>query len=498
MTGRELPVLGPDVDGGTRLGMTGRALFSDLRLVPGRMERIVAQADGVARLRGRLVPVAVVADPGLARTILTRPVGFGQGRGIDALALTFGQGLLTSKGDLHRRQRRLVQPAFHARRLAVYAEDAVRLATARSAAWRDASDVRIDHPVDHPVDHAIDHPIDHPGRVAVDVADEMSSLTLEFVGRTLFGTDVRDEVLVVSETMRHLLRIFPILMSPRGMLSARLPTPLRRRLRREIARLDAVVERVIAERGATGDTGDVVSMLLGVRDEDTGEGMPHRQVRDEVLTLLLAGHETTAVALSWAWYELWRTPAARTALDAELATGAAGAALADAAWDRLPVTRAIVSETLRLHPPAYIMGRRPTEDVTLGRYRFRRGQAVVISPYGLHRDPRSWGPDVAEFRPSRWLGPDGAFDEAAPGQPRGAYLPFGAGSRMCIGAGFAVMEAVLLLAGLARDWHVEFAPGFVPSPRPAVTYRPGPMPATLRPLPAITGPAPPPRGVSRG
>ena len=120
------------------------------------------------------------------------------------------------------------------------------------------------------------------------------------------------------------------------------------------------------------------------------------------------------------------------------------------------------------------------EDVVLGPYRFRRGSAVLISPYALHRDERSWGPDAGEFRPSRWVTDDGRFDEAAPGQPRGAYLPFGAGSRMCIGAGFAVMEAVLLLARLATDWRVEFPPGFTPDIRPAVTLRTGPLPATLR------------------
>jgi cytochrome P450 len=269
-------------------------------------------------------------------------------------------------------------------------------------------------------------------------------------------------------------------MSPRGILMTRIPSPFRRRLRRQIARLDGVVERVLATRGTTGDTGDVVSMLLAARDEETGEGMPHRQIRDEVLTLLLAGYETTAVALSWAWYELWRTPAAREALDAELRTDSARAALPAGAWDRLPVTRAVVAETLRLHPPAFVLGRRPTEDVVLDRYRFRKGTAIIISPYGLHRDERSWGPDAGRFRHGRWLREDGSFDEAAPGQPRGAYLPFGAGSRMCIGAGFAVMEAVLLLARLGTDWRVEHDTGFVPRPRPAVTYRPGPMPATLR------------------
>jgi cytochrome P450 len=453
-TDEEIQALGPDVDGGVRFSMSGRLLFSDLRRVPERVARITARADGVGRMRGKLLPVAVVADPGLARTVLTRPTGLRQGRGVQALSVTFGQGLLTSDGELHRRQRRLVQPAFHAQRLVAYAQDAVRLAAARSAQWRDGA--------------------------GVDVAEEMSSLTLEFVGRTLFGTDVRDEVAVVSDATQHLLEAFPTLMSPRGMLLTRLPTPWRRRLRRQIARLDDVVERVISTRGTTGDTGEVVSMLLAVRDEETGKGMPHQQLRDEVLTLLLAGHVTTAVALSWAWYELWRTPAARDALDAELATQAACDALAAADWDRLPVTRAVVAETLRLHPPAYILGRRPTEDVVIDRYRFRKDSAVIISPYALHRDERSWGPDAAQFRHTRWLREDGTFDESAPGQPRGAYLPFGAGSRMCIGAGFAVMEAVLLLARLASQWRIEFAPGFEPRPRPAVTYRPGAMPATLR------------------
>src|SRR3954447_25298133 len=327
-TDEEIQALGPDVDGGVRFSMSGRVLFSDLRRVPERVGRITARADGVGRMRGKLLPVAVVADPGLARTILTRPTGFRQGRGTEALSVTFGQGVLTSDGDLHRRQRRLVQPAFHAHRLIAYAQDAVRLGSARSAQWHDGA--------------------------RIDVAEEMSSLTLEFVGRTLFGTDVRDEVAIVMDAQQRLLEAFPTLMSPRGMLMTRIPTPFRRRLRRQIARLDGVVERVIATRGTTGDTGDVVSMLLAVRDEETGEGMPARQVRDEVLTLLLAGHETTAVALSWAWYELGRTPSARSALDAELASPAAREALAEGAWERLPVTRAVVTETLRLHPPAFM------------------------------------------------------------------------------------------------------------------------------------------------
>ena len=446
-------VLGPSPDGGVRVSTSVRRFYGSMNELPGRARDIVRSTDGVSRLRGRLFPAALVADPGLARTVLTRPSGFRQGRGLELLRFTLGQGLLTSSGELHRRQRRLVQPAFHARRLAAYALDAVELASARSATWHDGQ--------------------------RVDLAAEMSSLTLEVVGRTLFGTDVRHEVETVAQAQRALLQAFPSLLTVRGMLGVRFPGRLRRGLRRESQRLDGVVERVVATRRESGDTGDVVSLLLAARDDETGEPMPARQVRDEVLTLLLAGHETTAVALSWAWLELDRTPSARSQLDAELASPAREA-VAEGGWDRLPVTRAVVAETLRLHPPAFQLARRPTEDVVLGAYRFRRGSAVLISPYALHRDERWWGPDAEEFRPSRWLTEEGHFDETAPGQPRGAYLPFGAGSRMCIGAGFAVMEAVLLLARLAGDWRVEFPAGFTPDVRPAVTLRTGPLPATLR------------------
>ena len=452
--GDEVRVLGPSPDGGVLVSTSVRRFFASIREVPHRASAIVSSTDGVARLRGRLFSAALVADPAVARTVLTRPAGFAQGRGVQALRFTLGQGLLTSSGELHRRQRRLVQPAFHAHRLATYARDALDLASARSVSWRDGQHV--------------------------DVAAEMSSLTLEVVGRTLFGTDVRHEVEIVSQAQNELLKVFPSLLTLRGMLGVRLPGRLRRTLRRESKRLDGVVERVVATRRESGNAGDVVSLLLAVRDEETGEPMPARQVRDEVLTLLLAGHETTAVALSWAWLELSRTRSARQDLDGELASPAGRQALTAAAWDRLPVTRAVVAETLRLHPPAYQLGRRPIEDVVLGPYRFRRDSAVLISPYALHRDERSWGPDAGEFRPSRWLTDEGHFDEAAPGQPRGAYLPFGAGSRMCIGAGFAVMEAVLVLARLASDWRIEFPPGFAPDVRPAVTLRTGPLPATLR------------------
>lgn len=467
MTAMTVQPVGPAPNGGTEMSITSRRLFANMTLLPDRLTEITLAVDECARIRGWPVPVTVLTSPALARQLLTRPTGIRRGRGSDALKGVLGNGLLTSDGELHRRQRRLVQPVFHTARLRTYATAAVLLADRWAGQWRDGQ--------------------------RIDVAAEMSTLTLEFVGRTLFGADVRGEAEIVARAQTRLIDSFPRMLTPIGQLALRLPTPLHFRIRGTIATLDGVVERVIAARAggasgvdasgadAGGDAGDVVSLLLAVRDEDTGEAMPHRQVRDEVLTLLLAGHETTSVALSWAWYELSRHPEARSALDVELARPDARSALDAAAWDRLPYTRAVIAETMRLHPPAYVLGRRAGEDIDLGGYPMREGSVIIASPYALHRDPRSWGPDALAFRPERWLDASGAFDEAAPGQPRGAYLPFGAGSRMCIGAGFAVMEAVLLLARLASSWRVEIDPTLEVRPQPAVTLRPkGGIPATLR------------------
>ena len=441
-----------------------RRMVLDLDAMPDRMAALVADHDGVLVGRSGPIRVALVCEPAIARDLLTRPAGTKQGRGVQVLKNILGSGLLTSEGDLHRRQRRLVQPAFHPGRIAGYAPDAVRAARERAATWTD-------------------------GR-RLDLAEEMSTLTLDVVGRTIFGTDVTHDAREVAEAQGDLLRLFPRALRPLGLLSLAFPTPLRRRVRRDVARLDAVVEHVVADRRAHGDAGDMVSMLLAVRDEETGEPMPARQVRDEVLTLLLAGHETTAVLLSWAWFELSRAPAVRALLAAELDAPAGRDALDAGDWQALPVTRAVVAETLRLRPPAHTLSRIATTDLELGGAAVPAGTVCFVSPYALGRDPASWGADAPVWRPQRWLDDAGRFDEANPGQPRGAFLPFGAGSRVCIGAAFAQMEGTLLLAALATGWEAEVEPGFDPGLQPLVTLRPRRgVPATLRRRAPATAPA---------
>ncbi len=427
-----------------------RLLLRDREQLPDRLAELVAATDGVAFVRAGPLRFAVVADPALAWRLLTLPTGVRKGRGIDAIRILLGDGLLTSEGALHHRQRRLIQPVFHPARLARYAEDVVRLGRAASQRWHDGQQV--------------------------DLAQEMSALTFEVVGRTLFGADVRAESAEVSRALADLLAAFPSIMRPGGALLLRYPTPLRHRMRATAARLDAVIARLVARRRAELDAGaapstDVLTLLLLARDEETGEAMSERLVRDEALTLLLAGHETTAVALAWTWFELSRHPEGRALLDAELGSAAGREALDVAAWERLPVTRAVVAESMRLHPPAFVIGRRVVDPLELGGHALAPGTLCLVSPYALQRDPRSW-PDEAAWRPQRWLDAAGTFDESAPGQPRGAFLPFGAGARICIGATFAWMEATLLLGVLASGWRADVPPGFEPGHEPAVTLRP--------------------------
>ena len=311
---------------------------------------------------------------------------------------------------------------------------------------------------------------------------EMGALALRIVGRSLFGSQLSEpDIRRVADAVNTLFGSFTRLMMPGTAVLNRLPTRRNLGLLRARNDLDALVYRLIAEHRADGDSGDLLSMLLLARDE-AGEPMSDRQVRDEVLTVLLAGHETTAMALSWTWLLLARHPEAAARLHAEVDAN-------PAEYGRLPYTRAVVAESLRVFPPAWIIGRRAVADVELGGWQIPAGTLITTSPWVLHRDDRWWG-DAGTYRPERWLRPDGVFDESAPGQPRGAYFPFGAGRRVCIGESFAWTEAVLALATLARDWAPELCPETSDAVHPAITLRPAdrtPMVLRRRPDVLSTG-----------
>ena len=409
------------------------------------LESAARQGPDIAHFRLGREHAYLVGTPELIRELfVTLGRQTTKGRGLEQSRPVLGQGLLTSEGDLHRRQRRLVQPAFHADRIAAYGRtmrDAA-LALPDTAGWADGA--------------------------TRDVWADMADLTFRIAGRTLFATDVAADSPAVAAALAELLGRFQRVMTPGGPLLNRLPLPSTRRVNAAIGELDAVVYRLIAERRAAGGGADVLSLLLAARDED-GSAMPDRQVRDEVLTLLLAGHETTANALAWAWLLLDQNPAAADRLHEEIDAFPAAPGVGDFA--ALPRTRAVVAESMRLYPPAWVVGRRVRSPVTLAGWPVPVGSIVAGSQWITHRDGRWWRDPLA-FTPGRWLGADGTFDEAAPGQPRGAYFPFGMGRRVCVGESFAWTEAVLVLAALAREWAPALVPGTPVDVRPGVTLRP--------------------------
>ena len=407
-------------------------------------------------------PFVLLNHPDYVRDVLvTRSRSFHKGIGLQRAKLLLGEGLLTSEDVHHQRQRRLIQPGFHRERIAGYGEVMTRYAERATSAWRDGE--------------------------THDVLQDMSRLTLAIAGKALFDADVESEADAIGTALAAVLKNFNITLLPFGDRLVNWPIPHAIRFRRARARLDEVVYRLIRERrsaaalrGSPPQTHadprhDVLTTLVAARDEDDGSGMSDLEIRDEVMTLLLAGHETTAVALTWTWYLLSQHPDARARLEEEVDQVCESRNPAVADLPRLVYTRAVFSESMRLFPPAYLVGRRAMEPYRVPHtdYVLPAGTVVLLSQYLLHRDSRFWnGPE--EFRPGRWL--DGAEE-----QQRYAYFPFGAGPRVCIGEQFAWMEGVLVLATIARRWRLELAPGQQPALEPIITLRPrGGMRMTLR------------------
>lgn len=429
-------------------GPSGFALTSRFltgRDVLGFFDDLAADHPRIAHLRLPGEHIYLLNDPALIVEVMhVHGRDTMKGRGLQGAKAVLGNGLLTSEGEVHLRQRRLVQPAFHRERIHGYAESMIDSAARRSAEWQDGTEF--------------------------DISDDMASLTFEIVGRTLFGADLRDDAAEVGAALDVVLGGLGqrLILGPSVL---RIPSRKRSEALTASARLDAVVQRMIDDHRAHGGDSDMLGMLISSAED--GEHMTDQQVRDEAMTLILAGHETTAMALSWAWLLLAQHPQDREWLEEELDAVLSDRDPRPEDYPDLPRTRAIIAETLRLYPPAWIMGRRLLTDVRLDDWLVPAGAITLASPWVTHRDHRWWS-QARAFQPHRWLDADGHFDESAPGQPRGAWFPFGWGNRRCIGEAFAWMEATLVLATLARSWHAELVPGRAITPTPAVTLRPEP------------------------
>ena len=390
-------------------------------------------------------PVFVLFHPQhVEQVLLGKTSNFTKGMTSLANPELFGNGLLTSDGEFWRRQRRLSNPAFHRESILRYSEITTEEATRMLAGWKNGE--------------------------TRNVHNDMMNVTLRIVLRSLFGSELGESMRIIEPALDAIMAASSGFRSIA--LYLKIPTRSRARHFRAVAEIDRVVYALIArgreklkgaDANATGAR-DLLTLLLTARDDD-GNSMSDQQLRDEVITLLLAGHETTALNLSWSWYLLAKHPEVEAKLHAELDTVLAGRTPNAADLPKLQYTDRVIRETLRLYPPAWRIFRRNVESLTIGEYTLPPGTNIVMSQWVTHRDPR-WFPEPDHFNPDRWK------EESAAKLPRFAYFPFGGGPRVCIGAGFAMMEATLLLAAIAQRYRLRLTPNQRVEPLASITLRP--------------------------
>lgn len=417
----------------------------------GYLTRCAQEFGDIVFFRFLNVPACFVNRPDYIESVLvTQSNNFEKSKDYRALRRLLGYGLLTSEGEFWKRQRKLMQPAFHQERIAAYAEIMIGYTERMLASWKEGQ--------------------------TLDIHEAMMRLTLGIVAKTLFDADVSHEAEDVDAALSFLMGKFMRQAGLAFLLPAWVPLPTSRLLQGAVGRLDKVIYRIIEERRASGQmSGDLLSALLQVQDEE-GVGMTDRQLHDEIMTLFMAGHETTANALSWTWLLLGQNLEVEKKLIQELQCVLGGRIPTPADLPRLVYTDMVLREALRLYPPVWVIGRRALAPFRLGEFELPAKTNVLISQLMMHRDARYF-PEPERFDPDRWR----TNDARGASLPRFAYFPFGGGPRVCIGAGFAMMEAVLLLATIAQKFRIEVSPGQTVKMQPTVTLRPrSGIPVTLR------------------
>jgi cytochrome P450 len=416
--------------------------FIKLRRNPIRfLSGIHEQYGDVAYFKLGPQPVFLLNNPDHIRDVLiTHNKQFMKGEGLQRAKRLLGEGLLTSEGEFHLRQRRLAQPAFHRQRIAAYGMTMVEYSDRLSNRWQ-------------------------PGQ-ELDISREMMRLTLAIAGKTLFDADVETEADEIGDALSQAMAMFNYLTLPFSQLLEKLPIPAMRRFKAARQRLDETIYRMIRERRESGeDRGDLLSMLIQARDtEGDGTGMTDEQLRDEAMTIFLAGHETTANALTWTWFLLSQNPEVEAKFHAEVDTVLAGRTATAEDYPRLRYTEMVFAEAMRMYPPAWIIGRRALNDYRIGDYHVPARSIVLMSQYLMHHNAKFF-PEPDRFDPERWT------PEAREARPQFSYFPFGGGPRLCIGESFAWMEGVLVMATLAQKWRMRLAPNHPIVLEPIVTLR---------------------------
>jgi cytochrome P450 len=417
-------------------------LFTLRRDPIGFLMNLAGQYGDLAYFKFGPQPVYLLNHPDYIRDVLvTHNRIFMKGEGLQRAKRLLGEGLLTSEGEFHLRQRRLAQPAFHRQRIAGYATTMVEYAVRLRDEWQ-------------------------PGE-ARDVAREMMRLTLAIAGKTLFDADVEGEADEIGKALTTTFELFNRMTLPFAQFLERLPLPATKRFQKARERLDATIYRIINERRTSGeDRGDLLSMLIAARDEEgDGTGMTDEQLRDEAMTIFLAGHETTANALTWTWYLLSQHPEVEARFHAEVDQALGGRLPSAEDYPRLRYTEMVLAESMRMYPPAWTIGRRALKDYAIGGYLIPARSILLMSQYVMHHNPEYF-PDPFRFDPERWT------PEAKELRPKFSYFPFGGGPRLCIGEHFAWMEGALVLATMAQRFRPRLVPGHPVEMQPLVTLRP--------------------------
>jgi cytochrome P450 len=419
----------------------GDRLFALQRDPLGYLAGLVRDYGDIVHFKIGAQHVVLLNDPDIIEDVLvTHSQNFVKGYTLEQAKRVLGDGLLTSEGEFHLHQRRLMQPIFHRQRIMALGADMAQYAARTAAHWQDGQ--------------------------TLDIARAMERLTLAVAAKTLLDADVEAEADEFGEAVAELLALFTPIMVSMADLLENLPIPPARRLRQSKARIDATIYRIIQEHRHSGDRGDLLSMLLLAQDEGrSGSAMTDVQVHDEALIILLAGYETMSNALAWTWYLLSQHPEVEARFHLELDIVLSGRPPTTDDLGRLTFTRRVLTESLRLYPPIWFLDRRPIEDYLAGGYLVPAGSVVIISQWLIHHDPRYYT-EPFRFDPERWT-PD-----AQPQRAKFAYFPFGGGPRLCIGEQFAWMEGVLLLAALGQQWRMRLVPGHPIKLQPVINLRP--------------------------
>jgi len=415
----------------------------------GFLQNLAARYGDICYLEIGAAQTYLLNHPDLIKDVLiNKSENFIKGSALQRSKRLLGEGLLTAEGEAHRRQRRLIQPAFHRSRIEGYAQVMTACTERSIAEWQDGQ--------------------------TLDLAEEMMALTLAIVGKTLFGADIQAEATEVGEAITGMLRatdtsslssILVDLLKKLPIVKKRSGARAQEKFDKAKARLDELIYRLIEERRRSGDRGDLLSMLILAQDEADGSTMSNLQLRDEAMTIFMTGHETTAVTLAWTFYLLSKHPDVEARLHAEIDQTLAGRTPAMADVNRLPYTEMVLSEAMRLYPPAWALQRAALNDCEIGGYIIPKGAQVLMSQYVMHHDSRYF-PDPERFDPERWT------PSAREGRPQFSYFPFGGGLRRCIGDSFAMIEATLLLIQLAQKWRMRHEPDHKVALQPVMSLRP--------------------------